>query len=569
MTSTFVRTILSVVLLCAAAPLLAATFFVSANAAAGGDGSPERPLRTLALAQKASAPGDSIAIVRGTGPYREGIVLKERQTLSSTSEPAKEPAPLIDNPQGETIVMSSGSTVAGVRAGSAEHAAIGIRGATDVTIRDVALELSSAARGIVIANAAQVVLRDAKIVHQPLTSGARGDACRAGAAIEPLACGSSVQLHQAENVTIERVVLADAPHLGIRGEGVRGLTLTDVQIRGAGDEHGEHGARLRDLTGTLRIARTRFERNESRQLHLIQESGEAAIEVVESFFGGGPPPNGQQAILVQTSGDARLRLAVTGSTFAENFGTAVQINVEGASVVTTEIAGNTFRKGGAAVSALAANTASLTYRIATNSIQQSSATALNVHATTSAAVSGEIVENVIGTAGKAGSGAACGGGCSGIAVTALGRGTSSAVISQNTVHQADSNGILARAGGDATLDVRITGNTIGDPSGRDALHAIAVVAGMRKNDRAAVCAEIGGAGALVNSVSGSWNAAGGGAAIGLTRRGDATSLSVARYAGERTNVTGLSKFVAGANRGAAVQASIGSGVTLSDGCVSR
>ena len=697
-------------------PAFAATFVVNAGAPAGGDGSIERPLRSLRAAEEASGPGDTVVIVRGTGPYDEGISLERGQTLTASAEPAAEAAPLIRVKENAAIVARNaaeltirdiaielsgtahgivlhgvtgtvsieGGGVTGNTTGTAfdvdgGDAAITVRafpvslksgtavairnrtggaaifekgsvltifagaqpavvladnqgryafgdalrvttkGATALTIRKsgsvsiagpesqivtagaAAVELSDVAaeialgsvsvdgarstdhgvrverltgtllvaggtirdvrkRGISIVKSAGIVLRDMKVINAPAANAATAQVCgNPVASGEHLACGAAIHLHEVDGMTLERVTIEGGAQLAVNGDTLKDLTMTAVQVRGAGDENNEHGVQLRNLAGKVRLSDVRIEGNESRQLHVVQDTGEVDIDIRGSTFRGTAPPNGQQAILLHASGPARVGLVIDGSTFTDNFGNAVQLLAEGSSSITTAITGNTFRKNAAAVIAAAGNGAKLQYRIAKNTIEQSTSTALNIHATTTETVSGEIAANSV-------DGVLCGGGCSGISVTAIGRGTSSSTISGNKIQRTDANGILVRAGGDAVLRARINGNSVREPAGTDTMHAIAVTAGMRKTDRAAVCVEIGGAGDLVNTISGAWNVAGGGSGIGLTRRGDGGSLSIARYAGDRTNVAGLSKFVAGYNRGASVEASIGGGVTLSDGC---
>ncbi|HEU4887235.1 MAG TPA: right-handed parallel beta-helix repeat-containing protein [Thermoanaerobaculia bacterium] len=592
-------------------PATAATFVVNAAAPAGGDGSPERPLRSLRAAEEASGPGDTIVLVRGSGPYDESITLERGQTLSASAEPAAAALPVIRVKENAAIVARDAADLtirdiaielSGSANGIALHGATGtvsirgssITGATsgkaiDVEGGDAAITVEAAVitgadfgvelenvkgtfaiaggtirdvrkRGIAIVKSSGITVRETKFINTPATNAAPAARCGTPtAAGDHLVCGAAIHLQGVDGITLERVVIEDSQQTAITGDAVRDLTMTAVEIRGAGDENNEHGVQLRNVAGNARISGARFEGSEARHLYFVQDSGEATIDVRDSTFRGAAPPNGQQGILLQSSGDARVQIIVAGSTFVDNFGNAVQLIAEGKAAVTAEITGSTFRKNSTAVTATAADDASLQYRIAKNKIEESASTALNIHGTTRNTVSGEIVDNAV-------NGATCGGGCNGISVTALGRGTSTAVIARNTIARADANGILARGGGDATLHVRIAGNTIREPAGTDALYAILVTAGMRKADRAAVCAELGGAGDLVNTISGSWNAAGGGAAIGLTRAGESTSLGIARYAGQRTNSAGLSKFVAGGNRGAAVEASIAGGVTLTDGC---
>lgn len=418
-------------------------------------------------------------------------------------------------------------------------------------------------RGISIARSSGITLRNMIFSNSPSANGIDALKCGTPAASgEHLACAAAIHLQDVSAIDLDRIRIEDSAQAAIAGDTVRDLTMTSVEIRGAGDETNEHGVQFRNVAGALRVEECTIEGSEARQLFVLNDTGEATIDVRKSSFRGGPPPNGQQGILLQTAGDARLRFTVDGVKFADHFSNAIQLVVAGTSDVNADITGSTFRGSAAAVATTIADAAKLAYRIAGNTIANSTSTAINVHGTTSGAISGAITRNLIGVQGESGSGAVCGGGCNGITLTAMGRGSSAAIISGNTIQQIDGNGILARASGDATLRVQVAGNVIREPVGSDALYAIALMAGSRSADRAYICGEIGGDGDRANMIAGSWNTAGGGGAIGIMRRGEFTTLAIADYAGDRTSVANLSKFVAGRNRGGAVDASIGGGVTI-------
>ena len=426
---------------------------------------------------------------------------------------------------------------------------------------------SVARRGISIVKSKGVAIQNVQFVNVPTANAAGAQICGSPAETgEHLQCAAAVHLHGSEDVTLQGLRIAESAQLAVNADTVRNLTLTNVEIRGAGDELNEHGLQLRNISGELKIHGTRVEGSTSRQMHVLAESGEVVIDIRNSAFGGSKPPEGGQGVLVDARGDARLRMTIDGSSFTNNFSNGVQLAAAGNADVHIEVLGSTFQKSAAAVSLSSAGASTLVYRIENNKISGSASTALNVHTASSVATRGEIARNVIGVSGKSGSGAVCGGGCNGISVTSIGGGASSAVIAGNTVQQVDGAGIQVRAGGNGSLAVRIAGNIVREPSGADTLHAISVMAGLRRTDSAAVCAEVGGPGDLANTITGAWNAAGGGASISLMKMYDRTRLSIADYAGGATNADGLSRFVAGRNRGGAVEANPGSGVTLADRC---
>jgi hypothetical protein len=315
----------------------------------------------------------------------------------------------------------------------------------------------------------------------------------------------------------------------------------------------------------VHIVGSRVHGSAARQIEITNDSGEAVMEVRRSTFGKGRAETGQQGILIATGGDARLRLDVDDSGFSDNLSTALHVIVGGKAVADVNVTGSRFERNGSALVFAPGDGAKLTYRIENNTITGNSTTAVTMTSTSSEGAAGTIVRNVIGVAGQPGSGASCNGACTGIMLTGGGRGTSSALIANNTLQQIDS-GIRVRSGDAGTLDVRIVGNTIREPAGGTSRPAIVVQAGMRPKDSARICADVGGAGDLANVVSGAWNSGGGGAAIQFIHRFPLASMSIAGYAGAANGYANVAKFVAGRNRGAAVATDITGELTLADNC---
>src|SRR5947208_15960169 len=65
----------------------ASTWYVKADAAAGGDGSRSRPFATLEQVEAASRPGDTIRVLPSMRPLDGGIQLKEGQRLPGPGGP--------------------------------------------------------------------------------------------------------------------------------------------------------------------------------------------------------------------------------------------------------------------------------------------------------------------------------------------------------------------------------------------------------------------------------------------------------------------------------------------------
>src|SRR5882762_8233099 len=70
----------------------ASTWFVNADAAAGGNGSRSRPFATLEQVEAASRPGDTIRVLPSMRPLDGGIQLKDGQRLTGLGDPGTKAA---------------------------------------------------------------------------------------------------------------------------------------------------------------------------------------------------------------------------------------------------------------------------------------------------------------------------------------------------------------------------------------------------------------------------------------------------------------------------------------------
>jgi len=90
--------------------------YVSAVAAPGGDGTPDRPFSTLLQAQQASAPGDTIVVLAApdtVAPLDGGITLKPGQRLRGQGANAAA-TPRLTNSNGDGVTLAPGAEVAGL-----------------------------------------------------------------------------------------------------------------------------------------------------------------------------------------------------------------------------------------------------------------------------------------------------------------------------------------------------------------------------------------------------------------------------------------------------------------------
>jgi len=112
----------------------AATLYVKADAAPGGDGSRNRPFATLEQVEQASQPGDTIRVLPSTRPLDGGIQLKDNQRLvgdgtAVTKAPAAGARPTITNTRadryhGDAVRLANGNLVENIHVDGASRAGI-------------------------------------------------------------------------------------------------------------------------------------------------------------------------------------------------------------------------------------------------------------------------------------------------------------------------------------------------------------------------------------------------------------------------------------------------------------
>src|SRR5262245_54635130 len=112
----------------------ASTWYVKADAAAGGNGSRSRPFATLEQVEGASRPGDTVQVLPSTRPLDGGIQLKDGQHLTGLGDPVTKAAantaqPTITNTtatryQGDAVRLANNNVVENIHIDGATRAGI-------------------------------------------------------------------------------------------------------------------------------------------------------------------------------------------------------------------------------------------------------------------------------------------------------------------------------------------------------------------------------------------------------------------------------------------------------------
>ncbi len=135
-------------------------------AAVSGDGSAAAPLQSLGVASVVSAPGDVIVLVGGGEPYRDGMALKDSQTLIGAGEESAEllhelgiaatatnKTPVIAS-DGPAITLASGNTVAGLKIVAARGDGITGSPSGRTTIRQTSIQAAGTSTALALSAAA-------------------------------------------------------------------------------------------------------------------------------------------------------------------------------------------------------------------------------------------------------------------------------------------------------------------------------------------------------------------------------------------------------------------------------
>ncbi len=166
-------------------------------------------------------------------------------------------------------------------------------------------------------------------------------------------------------------------------------------------------------------------------------------------------------------------------------------------------------------------------------------------------IDAQIVGNTIGRNGVAGSGASNG---NGIGIRATGGATVRTSIANNQIRQySNTAGIrLAQSDLGGSLDATVTGNTLAQPNGINALYGLYATAGSGSGtDNGTLCLDL-----RTNTMIGSGQTAQGGFDVNLRRR-DQTTVRLPGYVGSAGDATQLSQYLSANNGG--VGASVGAG----------
>lgn len=474
------------------------------------------PLLALLLAVSSLHAED--VVLEKTATAHPVITLKEGQTLRGADPNV--------HPVVSGIVLAKNVTVSGIDVVATEATAI--RGGEGTIVIENSIIRDASNRGIDISGASGVTLRNVQIVHSATRNGVSAVTCGSDVGGSPITpCNAALFLQNDGNVSLEKVAIDGSAQLGIAAENVDGLRMTDVEVKNAGDETNESSVILRNVSGDVVLSNCRFRDSAGRELQIENRKGDARVRIDHCTFTHAGSTSAQ-ALLVEAGGNASLSLDVTGSTF--NAGGPNGLHVTGADhgKLTLHVEQSAFDRNAGAIYTGVSGDASLEYTITGNNIRRSSLGAIDVVSSGNGVVHGTIAKNDI-----AGAEPSCGG-CLGIRLTANMNGQLTSSIDDNKIEHVDGDAVRAIAGGNSDMRLAITKNKAAAP--------IHVQTGTRKEDRAAICADV-----RDNTTSGG---------ITVWNRFPGTTLKISGYANDPKNVTAVAGYLGRLNHGAKGEAKL-------------
>jgi hypothetical protein len=419
-------------------------------------------------------------------------------------------------------------------------------------------------RGASLTSAANVTLKNMNFTNNATTQTVSGVTCGSNLVTsDNLACVASIYLQNTTNSAFDGVVVDGSSQIGINGNGVNGFSLTNSEVKNAGNEAFESGLLFQNLSGTVTLTNANIHNNASRQMFVENLAGSMTMSVSGSSLSNSSAATGQQGLLVDLVNSASAIVNVSSSTFSNNGagnGNAVQINGANSATLNVTIIGSSFQTNAAGIVLAAVGAANLTYDINNNPVFTGNALqAINIFqgVPSTGTVSGKITNNVIGTTGVPGS--ACqvlSSNCHGIDMIGSGNGTFAATVSGNQIRQVGGFGIAGRANTVAeVMNLKISANTIAEPFGLSPLNAIFVQSGSVGTATTSVCADIIG-----NSIAGIWDPSASNTAIRVRNRFAGTQFRLPGYAGAGNDTTAVAAFLSGQNGGASASATINANI---------
>jgi hypothetical protein len=234
---------------------------------------------------------------------------------------------------GGTITAPNANNAITTTTGTAVNVANTTIGANDLVFKKVDVNTTGAG-----APAAGIVVNNTGTAGQFVVTGT-GTTAGSGGLIRATT-GIGVSLTSTKDVALSNVKVQDTGNHGIQGTSVNGLTLTGVEVAGAGDADNERAVDLTNTAGTFAIVGGTYSDASDDLVHFQNTNQNATVNVSGSAtFKDLTTVSANNAIQLVPDGTSALTASITNSTFTNlknsslNVGAAA-LGSSGASTVT-------------------------------------------------------------------------------------------------------------------------------------------------------------------------------------------------------------------------------------------
>jgi hypothetical protein len=345
------------------------------------------------------------------------------------------------------------------------------------------------------------------------------------------ACGAALHLRTTTNVSLTNTDVSGGSQIGINGNDVTGLTMTDVTVANVGDENLEDGVQFVNLRGAVSVQNSSFTGNYHRQFEVQNNSGAALTATMDNntFDRGTYVSTAAQGVLIAAFNTNTITATITNSTFRRNFGSGLFAQAANNSNFTLNLGSagnpNTFTDNSLALQAVADNAGTMTANVINNTHTVSPVvtsggtpfTMRKANGSTGLYV-GTFSGNTIGSAAVVDSGNNCNG-CNGLSITNDGvSGGMRVTVNNNVIQHVRQKGMEFIGQNNDDTGIVITNNVFQAPDPVVVLpatrigHAIYLESGIDDANDGILCADVTG-----NSFTGNWNVQGFASADGNMR----------------------------------------------------
>ena len=382
---------------------------------------------------------------------------------------------------------------------------------------------------------------------------------------------TGISLTGTRNVELAWMQLNDFGDYAIRGDSVVGFSLSNSVIDGVnGDDAAadEGSVRFTELTGSATITSVDVSGAVENNFRVVNTSGTLdRITFIGSTFGPMSTTTGNDGLVLESLGAAVIKATVQASFFTHAAGDLFNFLNNGSATNDLVFTGNALSNahpaiatgGGGVTISGGDNGGGLTFNLSNNTFRDADGHAvLIVKSTGGGTYAGTFANNVIGVQAVPDSGSVAG---SGLKVQNAGQGAVTIAITGNTIRNYNNFGIELLTGGGASaqsgaLNATVTGNTVGTPgTGGLPMNGIHLNGGTVPGDTYAICLEVGGAGALANSIAGS------GANLGTDvrlRQRQSTTVQLRGYTGGATDTAAVQTYLIAQNSGSGAPTALAS-----------